>query len=264
VLLLTTKTQHTAGLVEQIAPMSVGGSTAGDVLPLVSAQNGVASERLALRRFANVYGVCVQLPATHLEPGVVVSHGQPRPGILPVGRFPGGVDATAEGVSAAFRDAGFESEARADVMRWKHAKLLANLSNGTRVAMSRPEGDAQTSAAAEVGAIVRAEGEAALDAAGIPWTSEEEFRGDRGGLAQTSRKDAGASSTWQSLARGAGSTEVDYLNGEIVLLGRLHGVATPANVLVQRIVNELTIAGAQPGALAPTELLAMIRAVSTT
>ncbi len=106
----------------------------------------------------------------------------------------------------------------------------------------------------------RAEGEAALDAAGIPWTSEEEFRGDRGGLAQTSRKDAGASSTWQSLARGAGSTEVDYLNGEIVLLGRLHGVATPANELVQRIVNQLTLAGAQPGALAPTELLGMIRA----
>ncbi len=167
VLLLTTKTQHTAGLVEQIAPMPVGGSTAGDVLPLVCAQNGVASERLALRRFANVYGVCVQLPATHLEPGVVVSHGQPRPGILPVGRFPDGVDATAEGIAAAFRDAGFESDARADIMRWKHTKLLSNLSNGTRVAMSRPEGDAEVSAAAEIGAIVRAEGQAALDAAGI-------------------------------------------------------------------------------------------------
>ena len=30
----------------------------------------------------------------------------------------------------------------------------------------------------------------------------------------------GAGSTWQSLARGAGSIEVDFLNGEIALLGR--------------------------------------------
>ena len=31
-------------------------------------------------------------------------------------------------------------------------------------------------------------------------------------------------------SRGAtGAVETDYLNGEIVLLGRLHGVATPVN-----------------------------------
>ena len=40
-------------------------------------------------------------------------------------------------------------------------------------------------------------------------------------------------STWQSVARGAGSVETDYLNGEIVLLGRQFGVATPVNALLQ-------------------------------
>src|SRR5262249_56254799 len=37
------------------------------------------------------------------------------------------------------------------------------------------------------------------------------------------------SSTRQSLARGAPSLETDYLNGEISLVGRLHGVPTPVN-----------------------------------
>jgi 2-dehydropantoate 2-reductase len=36
-------------------------------------------------------------------------------------------------------------------------------------------------------------------------------------------------SSWQSLQRGSGSIEAEFLNGEIVLLGALHGVATPVN-----------------------------------
>ena len=49
-------------------------------------------------------------------------------------------------------------------------------------------------------------------------------------------QDRGGGSTWQSLARG-GAVEADYLNGEIVLLGRLHGVPTPVNELLQRAAN---------------------------
>ena len=259
VLLLTTKSQHTASLVQQMAALPVGDATAGDVLPLVCVQNAVANELVALRRFARVYGVCVQLPATHLEPGVVASHGQPRPGILPVGRFPSGTDDTAEAIASAFRDAGFEAEARDDIMPWKYAKLLGNLTNGTRVALAPARGDAEVAAAAEVDRVVRAEAEAALTAAGIAWIPENVYRGDRAGLAETARNGNAGSSTWQSLARQAGSTEVDYLNGEIVTLGRLHGVRTPANLIVQRIVNELTLKGGQPGPFAPTEMLAMIR-----
>ena len=41
------------------------------------------------------------------------------------------------------------------------------------------------------------------------------------------------SSTWQSLQRGS-TLETDFLNGEIVLLGRLHGIPTPVNADIQR------------------------------
>ena len=49
---------------------------------------------------------------------------------------------------------------------------------------------------------------------------------------------SGGSST-QSLARGQGSIETDYINGEIVLLGRTFGVATPVNEAIQQAANEL-------------------------
>jgi 2-dehydropantoate 2-reductase len=65
-------------------------------------------------------------------------------------------------------------------------------------------------------------------------------------------------STWQSLARGAGRIETDYLNGEIVLLGRQHGVPTPVNEVLQRLSNRLAAARRSPGSLAPAELRAAL------
>ena len=52
-------------------------------------------------------------------------------------------------------------------------------------------------------------------------------------------RDTAGSSTWQSVQRATGNVEVDYLNGEIVLLGRLHGVATPVNELIRGTVTDL-------------------------
>lgn len=57
------------------------------------------------------------------------------------------------------------------------------------------------------------------------------------------------SSSWQSLARGARSIEADWLNGEVVLLGRMYGVATPVNELLQRTANRAARDGWQAGAL---------------
>lgn len=52
--------------------------------PVVCLQNGVDNERQALRRFANVYGVCVMCPTSHLVAGVVEAHSSPVTGILDV------------------------------------------------------------------------------------------------------------------------------------------------------------------------------------
>jgi 2-dehydropantoate 2-reductase len=104
----------------------------------------------------------------------------------------------------------------------------------------------------------RAEAEACYRAAGIDWASDEEDRARRAGLmeiAPAERPRRRGGSTWQSLARATGSVEVDALNGEIVLLGRLHGVPTPANELLRRTANALAAAGAPPGSIAQADLL---------
>ncbi|CAN5245025.1 2-dehydropantoate 2-reductase N-terminal domain-containing protein [soil metagenome] len=219
--------------------------------PVVCAQNGVANEIEALRRFAHTYGLCVMLPSLHLEPGTVVEKCSPVPGILDLGRFPAGVDATAESVAADLRAAGFESLARPDIMAWKYRKLLVN-AGGDVGAILGPGGDAGRFAA-----LVRAEGEAVLKAAGIAVVTDEQDDVRRGETLRP-RADIDAypgNSLRQSLARGLES-EIDYRAGEIVLLGRLHGIGTPANELLRQTVLRLD----GPGAVAPEagELLALL------
>ena len=65
-------------------------------------------------------------------------------------------------------------------------------------------------------------------------------------------------STWQSLARGTGDSEIDYLAGEIVLQGRLHGVPTPVNEAVVAATRALAYAGGAPRSLDAAEVLARL------
>jgi 2-dehydropantoate 2-reductase len=74
--------------------------------------------------------------------------------------------------------------------------------------------------------------------------------------AEGRRREGGSS--WQSLVRGTGSIEADFLNGEIALLGRLHGVPTPANALCQRLANQAAAERRPPGFLTPDEVLAQL------
>jgi 2-dehydropantoate 2-reductase len=200
--------------------------------PVVCAQNGVANEPAALRRFANTYGITVMLPSQHLEPGLVVQACHPVPGILDIGRFPEGTDDLTDRIAADLRSAGFESVPRADIMAWKYRKLVTNAVGDVSAVLPDE--------AEELRPRVRAEAEAVLAAAGVPLVSQEVDLARRGDLL-TYRSDVdGPNSLGQSLARGTPGTEVDQRAGEIVLLGRLHGVPTPANERIQREVHRLT------------------------
>ena len=72
-------------------------------------------------------------------------------------------------------------------------------------------------------------------------------------------RERGGSSSWQSLARGAGTIETDYLNGEIVLLGRLHGVPTPLNEAICRLADRAVRDRARPGELSIDEVFGAVR-----
>ena len=163
-------------------------------------------------------------------------------------------------MAAALAGATFSSEPVADIMRWKHHKLLMNLGNAVDAVCSGrdAEGD-DREAARELMRLVRAEGRACLAAAGIEVATDDEAAARRGDLITIKPIEGvplARGSSWQSLARGAGSIETDFLNGEVVLLGRLHGVATPANALLQRLARETAAAGGRPGAHAAVDVLA--------
>jgi len=224
---------------------------AGSSVPVVCAQNGVANERMALRRFESVYAMVVMLPATHLEPGLVVAQSRAAPGILDMGCYPGGVDARAESVAADLEAAAFSARPDARVMRFKYTKLLMNLGNALHAACGA------VPSAGGILAEARAEGERCYAAAGIDFASPAEFAERRGDLIQpvaVAGRTRGGSSSWQSLARQRGSIEADYLNGEIVLLGRQHGIPTPTNATLQDVANELAAARSAPGSYPLDEL----------
>ncbi|MFI7003266.1 ketopantoate reductase family protein [Nocardia sp. NPDC050175] len=247
VVLLTMKSMNTEAALRDLSGV-VDRET-----PIVCLQNGVANERAALRRFPNVYGVCVMFPSTHLEPGVVQPRAWPVPAILDIGRYPTGSDETAESIAAAFRSAGCHSEPRSDIMRWKYNKLLMNLGNAVDATIQ--PGDGVT----EILDRARAEAVEVLTAAGIPFASAEEDKARRGDILRTGGTSRSGSSSWQSLARGTGSIETDYLNGEIVLLGRLHGVPAPVNERICEVADTFAREGRAPGSLPAAELLATIR-----
>ncbi|WP_042381403.1 ketopantoate reductase family protein [Streptacidiphilus melanogenes] len=253
VLVLAVKSQDTEAVLRDWARAAVtGGGTAGESLPVVCAQNGVANEGTALRYFADVVGMCVWLPATHLQPGTVITHCAPLSGILTLGGFTSAADRCAERIAVDLKDSTFDAPIVPDVMRWKYGKLLNNLANALEALVGR-DGIPNS---ADLWQTVRAEGVAVLDAAGIAYSSEEErqaVQGGRMGVVPIPDVVRAGGSTWQSLTRGGG-VEVDFLNGEISMLGRLHGVPTPANDLVRREVIRLAAEGLPPGSAAPAEL----------
>ncbi len=241
VVLLCMKTQDTEDALQQLE------ACAGSDLPLFCVQNGVENERLAMRRFANVYGVNVMMPCSYLEAGTVNCHSTPINGILDMGRFPAGADATVEAVTSELEAASFKSAVMPDIRRWKYAKLLRNLGNAVQAVCGL---EAET---LELRTRLEAEAMAVYEAAGIDSATIDEIN-ERSKWAPPV---ASGGSSWQSIARGAGSVETDYLNGEIVLIGRLHGVPTPANEAVRRVANRVARERLQPGAVTADEVMAL-------
>ena len=250
VVFLAMKTQHTATALDDLS-VAAGSCS----LPIVCAQNGVENERLASRWFSDVYAMCVMCPANHLEPGVVEAFGTPFQGLLDVGRYPSGTGGRTKAVTDVLEQAKFTSIARADIMRWKYRKLIVNLTNAANALCGA------SPALADVSARARVEAEAVLRAAGIQFATAEEDAARRGDLMRLAPAGPGherGSSTWQSLRRGTGSVETDYLNGEIVMLGRHHGIPTPVNELLQRLCAEHAHANRPAGSLDAGELLARL------
>lgn len=221
---------------------------------VVCVQNGVENERTALRFFANVYGVCVVGGTTYLEPGIVLAESGPIFGSLDIGRYPEGLDARALTISDALADS-WMMFPRERVMEWKYTKMLRNLVLAVQ---------ALCGANVRQGKffdIARAEGEVCLRAAGIGFVDDDEWSRARALGPEVPLPPGGRTlggSSWQSLARGTGSIESAYLNGEILLLARQHGLEVPANLLLYELGVKAAATGQQPGTMAEGDLFRLL------
>ncbi len=248
VVLLCVKSHQTAAALDQLQAVWPR------PLPVVCVQNGVANESAALRFTPDVVACNVLMPSTHLEPGHVEAHWHPTSGVLDVGPFHGDASVATE-VAAALEASTFASAVRADIMAWKHAKLLMNLGN---VAEALVGPHARSSA---VTTALRDEGQAVLAAAGIPVAALDQLyarRVDVGELVSTG--DGRGGSTWQSVQRGATDLETPYLNGEIALIARRHGLDAPLNANVAEVARRRAIDGTIRQPLTDDELLQLIQA----
>jgi 2-dehydropantoate 2-reductase len=261
VLVVATKTQQAPDALTTWAdaPVHEDGravGTAGERLPVLMALNGVASETMALRYFARVYGVCVWMPAVHLTPGEVILRGAPRSGMLHVGRVPARTDerdaALLDQVRRDWTAANYDVPLPPDVMPWKYRKLLSNLGN---IFQALVHGNGDTRALAE---RADAEARAVLAGAGIEVTSDEEESAARS-AGFTMHEVPGVpddvgGSTWQSLTRGTGNVETDYLNGEIALIAHRTGQSAPVNARLATLARQAAATGMKPGAMTADQL----------
>lgn len=250
VVLLATKSQDTETALDALR------DAAPTATPVVCLQNGVENERIAARRFANVYGAVVMAPTAHLEPGVVQAYGAALTGEIDVGRYPSGADERCREICDAFSAARFGSSPRLDIMRFKHAKLITNLGNAVQ-ALCGPDAGAD-----ELLARAGEEGREVLRAAAIEFIADEvsdlQGRWERWKVGEIEGRERTGGSTWQSVVRATGTVETDFLNGEIALRGRQVGVPTPVNELLQALMREMLRDRHTPGWLSPEDVLARL------
>ena len=266
VLVFTTKTQQLDAALREWVDQPVHGphgvvGTAGERLPALTALNGVAAEEKALRYFRRVFGVCVWLPAVHLEPGEVIVRSWPVVGQFRIARWPASIstqtdtDLLTELVET-WSDAGIRVRTPDDVAPWKYNKLLSNLGNAVGALSADP------TYAGEVVAAVRAEGENVLRHAGIEFVSFETStaaRADGPTIRPIPGWNAGPSnSTWQSLSRNTGDVETDFLNGEIVRLAHRHGITAPLNAALARAARAAVQHGHGPSHYSAADLAELL------
>ncbi len=222
-----------------------------DHTPIFCVQNCICNEPLAARYFARVYGVMIVIPGSYLEPGVVYNPIVGNHGYMDVGCYPTGADATAAAYVDAVRAAGYGANLHEQVMASKGSKFLGNLGNAM---------EAITDGRGNSGPYmerVRDEARTCLRAAGLPFEASDTFeariRANRGrNVEMEGNRKRGSS--WQSLQRQQGTIETDFLNGEVVLLGRIHGIPTPFNRVLQRIAGEMARNREMPGRYSAEEL----------
>jgi 2-dehydropantoate 2-reductase len=263
--LLTVKTQDVAQACRDIRPFVAG-------TPVVAMQNGIQGDHLAAEVLGRevVVGAVVMCAASYLYPGEVAVQ---FPGWLIVGEPFGAVGPRTRAIAGVLGSA-VPTYLTRHLARVRWSKLISNLNNALCAATGLSLAEVARAAYGPTLAVrLMKEGSMVARAAGIGLDhglyglSPRALRQDPNAaliallqatmaavlpvlpervaekvIATAGRSRLGSlavrGSTWQSIARGRPS-EIDYLNGEIVRLGRRLGLPTPWNSHVVDVVHEV-------------------------
>jgi 2-dehydropantoate 2-reductase len=261
VVLVTVKSFHTDAALAGLR------RTTGLELPIFCAQNGVRNEEVAQRYFRNVNGVMVLIGAKRLVPGEVV---QTSKGPLGIGTWPSGLSGEARQVAEALGKTDLPVYTTEEITLHKWNKMVVNLNNAT-IGLIGLSGD-EARADAEVRAFmadVYEEGVRVLRTAGIPFEGPPGLGSVEERIRDLRRPDVTVEipadeeakhrpSLWQDLHHRSGQVEADAFNGEIVRLGRQHGVPTPYSSLLLELITEMAARREPPGKYTIADLRARL------
>ncbi len=226
--------------------------------PLVTFQNGVRSDELVASLFPpeQIISAVVNISASYLTPGTVTVV---YPGSLVIGRLSGEIDAQLEELAALLEQVTSTSISK-NIQGVHWLKLIFNLNNAFPALLNMPLHEIyEDNYLRELAARVMREGLQVVKEAGIRLESLPEasvtlfnvlgmlpprlagwFLASRARRIESEWPLLG--STLQSLRRGR-STEIDYLNGEIVRLGEQIGAPTPFNTAIVEMVHRVEQTG---------------------
>jgi 2-dehydropantoate 2-reductase len=237
--------------------------------PIFCFQNGVRNEEVASEYFNNVYGGVVLFSGTHITPGEVIHTVDKGLGI---GKYPDGLDEMAETVVRALTDAGFKVTTSPEIMKLKWRKVFMNLGNGVfastdicgqEIAWNKKLRGILADVQEEAYEVTNAAGIELGTMPGLPPVEKvlEHFRT----MEDKPKPDIPEHmllrpSTWQDVFLKRGRTELDSFYGEIVRLGREHGIPTPVNQTLFDIVEEMVREGEPPGKYTLDEVIDRVNA----
>jgi len=221
---------------------------AARTIPLVTVQNGFNAERVALRWFSTVYAGTILCSGGKTTVGEISNYGRSKSALLWLGRYPSGTDAEVEAIAAELNATGrIGVQVVDEIQGFKAYKLAYNTVNSVEpvFAPSELRDELVDRLKLEALDVFAAHGIKPVDvnAEGVSTLDTDTLQG--GEVAGQPRQ---GNSTFQSFVRGS-EVESDYLNGEVVLLARLAGVAAPLNEALQLLIQEAVAEGRQPGAL---------------
>jgi len=224
-LILATKSYSTKSALE-CARRCIGPETW-----VLSVQNGLGNEELALKYTPNVIGGITTNGAMLVEWGKVRWTGK---GLTVIGKYPTGEDPFVKKVSGVFNRAGIETRVTDNAIGWKWAKVIVNsvinglgtvleVKNGALVDI--PELEGISVEIAREGCIVAQQLgiEFEVHPLELLWDTIERTRDNY-------------NSTLQDIMRGR-KTEVDYIHGKIVEHAASVGLEAPRNELLWALIK---------------------------